>query len=159
MVLVGSLVPAYSATWREHKALQGGGGRSCAGMLERRSTANMRQDIHHQWWRHHLLCVRPPCMRSDSWRCVMLNICRLCCMLVIPDFPRTTKWLTPEEKAYATYRLKMDAEEDDDSHSTTIWEGLRFALLDWRLYVFIAILHSNVLRFVAPFPSFECTLC
>lgn len=81
-------------------------------------------------------------------------------MMVIPDFPATTKWLTPEQRAYAAYRLKMDAEEEDDANSTTVMEGLMLCLKDWRLYVFMMMLHSNVLSgtFQYIFPSIVGTL-
>ena len=81
-------------------------------------------------------------------------------MLVIPDFPSTTKWLTPEQRAYAAYRLKMDAEEEDDAHATGLMQGLILCLKDWRLYIFMAMLHSNVLAgtFQYVFPSIVQTL-
>lgn len=81
-------------------------------------------------------------------------------MLIIPDFPKSTKWLTPEQRAYAAYRLKMDAEEEDDSHATTIIRGLVMCLKDWRLYIFMLMLHSNILSgtFQYIFPSIVGTL-
>jgi hypothetical protein len=84
----------------------------------------------------------------------------ICCALVIPDFPHTTKWLTPEQRAYAAWRLKMDAEEEDDRHATGVMQGLMMALKDWRLYVFMLMLHANVLAgtFQYIFPSIVQTL-
>lgn len=84
----------------------------------------------------------------------------LCCTFVIPDFPRTTKWLTEEQRAFAAWRLRMDAEEDDDSHATGLMQGLKLCLKDWRLYVFALMLHSNILcgTFQYIFPSIVQTL-
>jgi hypothetical protein len=84
----------------------------------------------------------------------------ICCTLVIPDFPHTTKWLTPEQQAYAAWRLKMDAEEEDDRHATGVMQGLLLAVKDWRLYVFMLMLHANVLAgtFQYIFPSIVQTL-
>ena len=84
----------------------------------------------------------------------------ICCTLVLPDFPHTTKWLTPEERAYAAWRLKMDAEEEDNRHATGITKGLMMALKDWRLYIFMLMLHANVLAgtFQYIFPSIVQTL-
>lgn len=84
----------------------------------------------------------------------------ICCTLVLPDFPHTTKWLTPEQQAYAAWRLKMDAEEEDDRHATSIGQGLMMALKDWRLYIFMLMLHANVLAgtFQYIFPSIVQTL-
>lgn len=83
-----------------------------------------------------------------------------CCIFVIPDFPRTTKWLTPEQRAFAAWRLKMDAEEEDDRHATGLMQGLVLCLKDWRLYIFMLMLHSNVLcgTFQYIFPSIVQTL-
>lgn len=84
----------------------------------------------------------------------------ICCTFVIPDFPHTTKWLTAEQRAYAAWRLKMDAEEEDDRHATSVAKGLVLALKDWRLYIFMLMLHANVLAgtFQYIFPSIVQTL-
>ena len=79
---------------------------------------------------------------------------------IIPNFPQTTKWLTDEQKAYALYRLKNDADEDDDNKSTSIWEGLRLCLTDYRMYIFILLQHLSILSqtFQYLFPSIVLTL-
>lgn len=50
---------------------------------------------------------------------------------VLPDFPATTKWLTPEEREYAVRRLE---EENNSSRAGEIthWESFTSALRDWR---------------------------
>lgn len=54
----------------------------------------------------------------------------------------------------------MDAEEEDDQHSTSLWQGLLYCLKDWRLYIFALMLHSNILcgTFQYIFPSIVQTL-
>ena len=81
-------------------------------------------------------------------------------VFVIPNFPQTTNWLTDEQKAYAVYRLRNDAEEADDSKSTSIWEGLRLCLTDYRTYIFILLQHLSILSqtFQYLFPSIVLTL-
>lgn len=82
------------------------------------------------------------------------------CIFIIPNFPQTTKWLTDEQKAYALWRLKNDADEDDDNKSTGIMQGLVLALKDWRLYIFILLQHLSILSqtFQYLFPSIVLTL-
>lgn len=79
---------------------------------------------------------------------------------IIPNFPQTTKWLTDEQKAYALYRLKNDADEDDDNKSTSIWQGLRLCLTDYRTYIFVLLQHLSILSqtFQYLFPSIVLTL-
>ena len=54
----------------------------------------------------------------------------------------------------------MDAEEEDDRHATSVMGGLVMALKDWRLYIFMLMLHANVLAgtFQYIFPSIVQTL-
>lgn len=79
---------------------------------------------------------------------------------IIPNFPQTTRWLTEEQKAYALWRLKNDADEDDDNKSTSIMQGLVLALKDWRMYVFMLMQHLSILSqtFQYLFPSIVLTL-
>jgi hypothetical protein len=54
---------------------------------------------------------------------------------VLPDFPATTKWLTPEEREYAVRRLEQD---DNSSRAGDIshWQSFTSALRDWRTWLF-----------------------
>ena len=65
---------------------------------------------------------------------------------VLPDFPRTTKWLSEEERQLATYRLIEDVGEDDwtSSESQTFFHGLKLALLDIKTWVLTILLLSIV---------------
>ncbi|KAI1344896.1 major facilitator superfamily domain-containing protein [Xylariaceae sp. FL0016] len=73
---------------------------------------------------------------------------------VLPNFPRTTSWLTEEEKALAIWRLEEDIGEDDwvsrenvlmiDSEHQTLWHGARLAFADIKTYVLLVILFGIV---------------
>ncbi|KAK2742356.1 hypothetical protein FQN55_007890 [Onygenales sp. PD_40] len=81
-------------------------------------------------------------------------------MIILPNFPSTSRWLDDEERAYAEWRLLNDAKEADDSKATTLWEGLKMVLVDWRLYVFVLFQHTSILAqtFQYFFPSIVNTL-
>lgn len=79
---------------------------------------------------------------------------------VLPDYPQTTRWLSDEERAFASWRLLADINEMDDGKSTTVWQGLKLALKDYRLYLFILLAHMSLLSqtFQYFFPSIVQTL-
>lgn len=64
-------------------------------------------------------------------------------VLVLPDFPTTTRWLSSEEKAVAEWRLVSDAagQHDVDAANEAWSTGFTAAFKDWRTYVFAAIFH------------------
>ena len=74
--------------------------------------------------------------------------------MVLPDFPKTTRWLSEEEKAFAQWRLVQDARESDNN-DITLWQGLMLALKDYRLYLFILLQHLSLVTqtFQYFFPS------
>lgn len=80
--------------------------------------------------------------------------------VVLPDYPKTTRWLTEEEKAYAQWRLIDDAGEADEAHSSSLLTGVKLAFSDYRLYLFILLQHSSILSqtFQYFFPSIVKTL-
>ncbi|KAH6663704.1 major facilitator superfamily domain-containing protein [Halenospora varia] len=59
----------------------------------------------------------------------------LCAFWALPDWPSTTRWLTPTECAVAEWRLIDDAAQvdEDDAHWAT---GFKLAFKDYRLYLF-----------------------
>ena len=59
---------------------------------------------------------------------------------VLPNFPRTTGWLTEEEKALAVWRLEEDIGEDDwvNSQQQTFFHGAKLAFLDIKTYVLVS---------------------
>jgi sugar phosphate permease len=62
----------------------------------------------------------------------------LCAFWALPDWPSTTKWLTPTERAVAEWRLIDDAGQVDEDHAH--WStGFKLAFKDYRLYLFAFI--------------------
>ncbi|KAI1085177.1 major facilitator superfamily domain-containing protein [Whalleya microplaca] len=67
-------------------------------------------------------------------------------IFILPDFPRTTTWLSEEEKALAIWRLEEDIGEDDwiDSEHQTLWHGAKLAFADVKTYVLLVLLFGIV---------------
>jgi MFS family permease len=65
---------------------------------------------------------------------------------VLPDFPRTTSWLTEEERILATWRLEEDVGEDDwvDGQTQSFKEGAKLAFSDVKTYVLMVMLFGIV---------------
>ena len=65
---------------------------------------------------------------------------------ILPNFPRTTKWLSEEERQLAVYRLQEDIGEDDwtSAEQQTFFHGLKLALLDIKTWIFTILLLSIV---------------
>ncbi|KAK3378575.1 major facilitator superfamily domain-containing protein [Podospora didyma] len=65
---------------------------------------------------------------------------------VLPNFPRTTSWLTDEERMLAVWRLEEDIGEDDwrGSSEQTFWQGARLAFTDYRTYVLMLLVFCIV---------------
>ncbi|KAI1765161.1 MFS general substrate transporter [Hypoxylon sp. FL1150] len=65
---------------------------------------------------------------------------------ILPNFPRTTSWLTEEEKALAIWRLEEDIGQDDwiDSEHQSLWEGARLAFTDLKTWVLLVLLFGIV---------------
>ncbi|KAI0472683.1 MFS general substrate transporter [Xylariaceae sp. FL0804] len=65
---------------------------------------------------------------------------------VLPDFPRTTRWLSAEERALAVWRLDEDVGEDDwiDSRHQSMWQGARMAFRDPKTYVLLVLVFGCV---------------
>jgi len=79
---------------------------------------------------------------------------------ILPDYPATTKWLNEEERNFASWRLMVDISESDETHSRSIWEGVKLCLTDYRLYLFVLTQHMSILSqtFQYFFPSIVQTL-
>ncbi|KAK0392926.1 hypothetical protein NLU13_2420 [Sarocladium strictum] len=79
---------------------------------------------------------------------------------VLPDYPHTTRWLSEEERTFAAWRLLEDISEADQRHGASVWTGLKLALKDYRLYVFILFQHASLLSqtFQYFFPTIVNTL-
>ena len=77
----------------------------------------------------------------------------------LPDYPSTTRWLSDEERAFAAWRLQRDAGGEAD-RAASVWQGLKLALADYRLYLFVLLQHLSLLSqtFQYFFPSIVQTL-
>ncbi|KAI4866527.1 putative MFS transporter [Hypoxylon rubiginosum] len=84
----------------------------------------------------------------------------VCSIFILPDYPATTAWLTPEERAYARWRLVQDAGEADEADASSVKEGVMLALRDPRLYLFTLLQHCALLSqtFQYFFPTILQTL-
>ncbi|KAF1811814.1 pantothenate transporter liz1 [Eremomyces bilateralis CBS 781.70] len=56
---------------------------------------------------------------------------------ILPNFPRTTKWLSEEERELAIYRLEEDIGMDDwtGSADQTFWHGFKLAITDIKVFI------------------------
>ena len=79
---------------------------------------------------------------------------------MLPDFPASTRFLSAEEKAYARWRLIDDTGDADSGGTMSALDGLKLALKDPRVYVFVLLQHvSNLSQtFTFFFPSIVKTL-
>ena len=59
--------------------------------------------------------------------------------LALPNFPRTTKWLTEEERQLAIWRLDEDIGEDDwvESKNLTFFHGMKLAFQDIKTWILV----------------------
>ncbi|TGJ88376.1 hypothetical protein E0Z10_g273 [Xylaria hypoxylon] len=64
---------------------------------------------------------------------------------ILPNYPANTRWLTPEEQAYAQWRLIDDTGEADLADSISVKEGVKMAFKDPRLYLFTLLQHVSIL--------------
>lgn len=48
-------------------------------------------------------------------------------VFVLPNYPRTTRWLTPRERAFAEYRLLEDIGEQDGDDATGLLQSTKMA--------------------------------
>lgn len=65
-------------------------------------------------------------------------------IFVLPDFPSTTRWLTPEERRLAEARMAEDVGESD-SENTGAMRGLVLALTDWKVWWLSLALTAQVI--------------
>ncbi|OBT83346.1 hypothetical protein VE02_08552 [Pseudogymnoascus sp. 03VT05] len=65
---------------------------------------------------------------------------------ILPNFPRTTMWLSEEERQLAAWRMEEDIGEDDwvDSESQSFLNGIKLALSDIKTWILLVILFGIV---------------
>ncbi|KAK6497383.1 hypothetical protein TWF481_011792 [Arthrobotrys musiformis] len=61
--------------------------------------------------------------------------------IIIPDFPKTTKWLSEQERQLACWRLERDIGEEDwsGSEAQKVFHGLKLAFTDIKMYVLMVL--------------------
>lgn len=61
-------------------------------------------------------------------------------VFILPNFPRTTSWLSNDEKELATWRLEEDIGEDDwvDSEQQSFLHGAKLAFTDIKTWVLVS---------------------
>lgn len=66
---------------------------------------------------------------------------------VLPDFPETSKFLTPLERKLALKRMEEDAGvgDQDEAESGRMMHGLSQAVSDWRMWFLAFGLTSEVM--------------
>lgn len=87
-----------------------------------------------------------------AWRWVFILegiitvVIAVAAFFVLPNFPRTTSWLTEEERQLAVYRLQEDVGEDDwvSPESQSFFGGLKLALMDVKTWILTILLLSIV---------------
>jgi hypothetical protein len=56
-------------------------------------------------------------------------------VFILPDFPATTRWLSPEERRLAEMRMEEDAGVgDEENKQGSLTRGLTMALTDWKVW-------------------------
>lgn len=63
----------------------------------------------------------------------------LCGILILPDFPHNTRWLSVEERAIAVHRLQhLNGSRDTEKGS--VFQGLRMAVCDYKVWLLALII-------------------
>ncbi|KFA68079.1 hypothetical protein S40285_02597 [Stachybotrys chlorohalonatus IBT 40285] len=84
----------------------------------------------------------------------------LVAMWILPNYPHTTNWLSQDEQAYAAWRLIQDINEVDKYSDKGMWDGVKMAVRDYRLYIFVLMQHVSLVSqtFQYFFPTIVGTL-
>ncbi|CAH0046684.1 unnamed protein product [Clonostachys solani] len=81
---------------------------------------------------------------------------------ILPNFPQTTKWLTPVEKEMAVWRLQADITHAEwtSSEEQITWKAFIMAMKDWRNWFFVAMVYGTGASLAVNnfFPSVLATL-
>lgn len=84
-------------------------------------------------------------------------------VFVLPNYPATTKWLTPQERALAMWRLEVDAAGEQDwvdSSSQSIFGGFKMLMKDPKNWILVVIVYgaASSIAINAFFPTVVATL-
>jgi MFS family permease len=89
-------------------------------------------------------------LRAWKWMFIIEGAITICiafiAYFILPNFPRSTAWLTEEERQLAVWRLDEDIGEDDwvDSQHQSFKVGLKLAFSDIKMYVLMVMLFGIV---------------
>ncbi|KAB8246341.1 amidase signature domain-containing protein [Aspergillus flavus] len=63
---------------------------------------------------------------------------------IVPDLPRTTSWLSNDEKVLAAWRLEEDIGKDDwvDSEHQSMFHGAKLAILDPKAWLLLGVIYG-----------------
>ena len=84
-------------------------------------------------------------LRAWRWMFIIEGVITIffafCAYFVLPNFPRTTSWLTEEERQLAVWRLEEDIGEDDWVGSTqqTFLHGFKLAVQDIKMWILVSL--------------------
>lgn len=88
----------------------------------------------------------------DAWRWLFIVegsitvVIALIAYFILPNFPRTTSWLSDQERALAIWRLQEDIGTDDwtGSEEQSFFNGFKLAFTDLKTYLLLIILSGIV---------------
>ncbi|KAJ5279243.1 hypothetical protein N7478_004615 [Penicillium angulare] len=68
----------------------------------------------------------------------------LIAFFIVPDLPRTTPWLSDDEKVLAAWRLEDDIGEDDwvDSEHQSMFHGAKLAIMDPKVWLLLGLIYG-----------------
>ncbi|PMD52733.1 MFS general substrate transporter [Hyaloscypha bicolor E] len=69
-------------------------------------------------------------------------IVAVCGTHFLPDDPSVTRWLIPDERVLASERIRADTVDEKGKVST--WKGLREAMSDYRVWIFVFMQHMHL---------------
>ena len=84
-------------------------------------------------------------LRAWRWLFIIEGVITIfiafCAYFFLPDFPRTTTWLTDAEKQLAIWRLDEDIGEDDwvSAQQQTFWHGFKLAVEDVKMWILVRL--------------------
>lgn len=92
-------------------------------------------------------------LRAWRWLFIIEGVITIffafCAYFALPNFPRTTTWLTENERQLAIWRLDEDIGEDDwmGSEQQTFFHGMKLAFRDVKMW--ILVLSHNVFSLIS----------
>lgn len=101
-----------------------------------------------------------------SWRWLFIIegaatiVCAFPAYWLLPNYPSTTTWLSPEERALAEYRLALEADGEEDTVKGSVFVGFKQALADPKVWLLVLIQSCATIgmSFTYFFPSIVATL-